>query len=79
MDSCIKNKNKCAKNYQNLKRDFYLQKLRKNVGKPKKLWRTLKSLGLLCKITPLSQYSLKNGGKYNDEKANSTSFNNFYA
>ena len=31
---------------KNKKRDFYQEKLRENVGKPKELWKALKSLGL---------------------------------
>ena len=51
--------------YRNLlktkKRDFYLRKLRENVGKPKELQKALKSRGLPSKITPVSQVSLKDG------------------
>ena len=47
---------------KNKKRDFYQEKLRKNIGKPKQLWKALKSLGLPSKISA-SQVSLKDGGK----------------
>ena len=43
------------------KRYFYQEKLSENVGKPKELWKALKSLGLPCKITPVPQVSLKDG------------------
>ena len=46
------------------KRDFFQEKLRENLGKPKELWKVLKSLGLPSKITPVSQVSLKNGEKF---------------
>ena len=65
---------------KNKKRDFYQEKLRENVGKPKELWKALKSLGLPSKITPVSQVSLKDGEKISfDEKTNNNSFKNFYA
>ena len=38
-------------------RDFYQEKLRGNVGKPKEQWKALKSLGLPSKITRLSSFS----------------------
>ena len=51
------------------KRDFYQEKLRENVGKPKELWKALKSLGLPFTIIPVSQVSLKDGEKNSfDEK-----------
>ena len=62
------------------KRDFYQEKLRENVGKPKELCKALKSLGLPSKITPVSQVSLKDGETILfDEKTNNNSFKNFYA
>ena len=62
------------------KRDFYLEKLRENVGKPKEPWKALKSLGLPSKITPVSQVSLKDGKTISfDEKTNNNCFKNFYA
>ena len=65
---------------KNKERDFYQEKLRGNVGKPKELWKALKSLGLPSKITPVSQVSLKDGETILfDEKTNNNSFKNFYA
>ena len=56
---------------KNKKRDFYHEKLRENVGKPKELWKALKSLGLPFTIIPVSQVSLKDGEKNSfDEKTN---------
>ena len=70
--------------YRNLlktkKRNFYQEKLRENVGKPKELWKAIKSLGLPSKITPVSHVSPKDGEKiWFDETTNSNSFKNFYA
>ena len=31
------------------KQKFYKEKLKENIGKPKELWKALKSLGLPCK------------------------------
>ena len=45
------------------KRDFYQEKLSKNVGKHKELWKALNSLGLPYKKTPVRQISLKDGKK----------------
>ena len=65
---------------RNLLRDFYQEKPRENFGKPKELWKALKSLGLPSKITPVSQVSLKDGETISfDEKTNNNSFKNFYA
>ena len=62
---------------KNKKRDLYQEKLRENVGKPKELWKALKSLGLSSKITPVSQVSLKDGEKFSfDEETNKNSFKN---
>ena len=52
--------------------------MRENIGKPKELWKAHKSLGFTAKITPVSLSSLKDGEKYDDEKANNTTFKNFY-
>ena len=65
---------------KNKKRDVYQEKLRENAGKPKELWKALKSLGLSFKITPVSDVSLKDGEKISfDEKTNNNSLKNFYA
>ena len=41
------------------KRDFYQVKLTENIGKPKELWKTLKSLGLPSKKSCESKICLK--------------------
>ena len=62
------------------KRDFYQEKLRENVSKPKELWKAHRSLGLASKIAPVSQVSLKGGEKISfDEKTKYNSFKSFYA
>ena len=62
------------------KRDFYQEKLKENVGKPKELSKALTSLDLPSKITSVSQVSLKDGETISfDEKTNNNSFKNFYA
>ena len=56
---------------KNKKRDFYQEKIKEIVGKPKELWKALKSLGSPSKITPHSQFFLKDGEKILfDEKTN---------
>ena len=64
---------------KNKKKDFYQEKLRENVGKPKELWKALKSLGLPSKITPVSQVSLQDGGKNRLMKKTNNPFKNFCA
>ena len=62
MSSCIKKQKKNVQKLIKIKeRDFYQEKLRENVGKPKELWKALNSLGLPSKITPVSQVSLTDG------------------
>ena len=54
--------------------------MRENIGKPKEIWKALKSLVLPSKITLVSQVSLIDGEKISfDEKTNNNSFKNFYA
>ena len=70
--------------YRNLlktkKMDFFEEKLRVKVGKPKELLKALKSLGLPFTITQVSQVSLRDKKKISiDQKVNNNSFKNFYA
>ena len=70
--------------YRNLlktkKMDFFEEKLRVKVGKPKELLKALKSLGLPSTITQVSQVSLRDKKRISiDKKANNNSFKNFYA
>ena len=65
--------------FKNKKRDFYQERLRENVDRPKELWKALKSLDLSSKMTLISQVSLKGAEKILlEEKTNNTSFKNFY-
>ena len=65
---------------KNKKKRLLPRKIKENVGKPKELWKALKSLGLPSKITPVPQVSLKDGETISfDEKTNNNSFKNFYA
>ena len=62
------------------KKQFYKEKLKENIGKPKDLWKTLKSLGLSSKKgSNISNICLKKDGKINfDEKTNANTFKEFY-
>ena len=62
------------------KKQFYKEKLKENIGKPKDLWKTLKSLGLPSKKgSNISNVCLKKDYKINfDEKTNANTFKEFY-
>ena len=62
------------------KKQFYNEKLKEKIGKPKDLWKTLKSLGLPSKkVTNISNMCLKKDDKINfDEKTNANTFKEFY-
>ena len=72
------------RNYvQNLIRDkkqeFYKEKLQQNVGKPKELWKTLKSLGLPSKSSFRTKTCLnKDRIKHFDDKSNATIFKDYF-
>ena len=55
------------------KKKFYREKLNENIGKPKKLWKALKSLGLPCKKGSISNISL-----IEDDKTNASTFKEFF-
>ena len=62
------------------KRNFYQTKLEENIGKPKELWKTLKSLGLPSKKAPTSKICLKTNDTINfDDSTNASIFKNFYS
>ena len=66
----VKNKNK----------NFVVDKLSKSIGKPKELWRSLKSLGLPSKQNSSSSICLeKNENLSFDPKTNAEIFNDFYS
>ena len=69
-----------AKNLINeKKKQFYKEKLKENIGKPKELWKTLKSLGLPSKKGSISKICLKKDDKISfDDKTNVNTFKEFY-
>ena len=58
MNSCIKKQKQMYKILLK-ERDFWREKIRENAGKPKELWKAVKSLDLRSKITLASQISLE--------------------
>ena len=61
------------------KRQFYIDKLKENIGNPKELWKALKSLGLPSKKRSISNICLKKDDKISfDDKANANTFKEFY-
>ena len=62
------------------KRKFYKEKLKENIGKPKKLRKALKSLGLPCKKGSISSICLKKEDKICfDDKTNANMFKEFFS
>ena len=61
------------------KKKFYKEKLKENTGKPKELWKTLKSSGLPCKKSSISNIYLKKDNKtgFNDKTNANNSRNSF--
>ena len=61
------------------KRQFYTDKLKENIGKPKELWKALKSLSLPSKKRSISNICLKKDDKISfDDRANANTFKEFY-
>ena len=62
------------------KKQFYKEKLKENIGKPKELWKALKSLGLPSKKgSNMTNICLKKDDKISfDEKTNANSLKDFY-
>ena len=61
------------------KSHFYKEKLKENIGKPKELWKALKSLGLPSKKGTISNICLKKDDKkYFDDKRNANTFKGFF-
>ena len=61
------------------KNQFYKLKLKENIGKPKELWKALKSLGLPSKKGSISKICLQKNDKISfDDKTNSNTFKEFY-
>ena len=58
---------------------FYKEKLKENIGKPRELWKALKSLGLPSKKGTISNICLKKDDKICfDDKANANTFKEFF-
>ena len=61
------------------KKTFYKEKLKENIGKPRQLWKALKSLGLRCKKGSISSICLKKDDKTSfDGKTNANTFKEFF-
>ena len=62
------------------KKSFYKEKLNKNIGKPKELWKSLNSIALSSKRGSASKICLNENGKLNFEpKVNANIFKNFFS
>ena len=62
------------------KKTFVVGKLNENIGKPKELWKSLKSLGLPSKKNAPSSICLENNGTLSfDSKTNAEIFKDFYS
>ena len=61
------------------KNKFYKEQLKENFGKPKELWKFLKSLGLSCEKGSISNICLKKDDKSSfDDKTNANTFKEFF-
>ena len=62
------------------KKNFVIGKLNDNIGKPKELWKSLKSLGLPSKANSSATICLEKDGILSfDPKANAEIFKDFYS
>ena len=62
------------------KKTFVVEKLNENIGKPKELWKSLKSLGLPSKKASLSTICLETNGTLSfDSKTKAEIFRDFYS
>ena len=62
------------------KKQFYKEKLKEDISKPKRLWKALISLGLLCKKGSISNICLKKDGKTSfDDKMNANNFKEIFS
>ena len=62
------------------KKNFVIGKLNDNIGKPKELWKSLKSLGLLSKKSSSATICLEKDGILSfDPKTNAEIFKDFYS
>ena len=75
-----RHENKVQRMIKNKKKNFFTGKLYENIGKPKELWKSLKSLGLPSKKSSCSTICLEKDGILSfDPKANAEIFKDFYS
>ena len=79
-ESYKKARNKVQRMIKDKKKNFFTGKLNENIGKPKELWKSLKSLGLPSKKSSCSTICLEKDGILSfDPKANAEIFKDFYS
>ena len=78
-DLCKEAKYHAVKLIKQKKSQFYKEKLKENIGKPKELWKALKSLGLPSKKGTILNICLKKDDKICfDDKTNANTFKEFF-
>ena len=79
-ESYKKARSRVQRMIKNNKKNFVVGKLNENMGKPKELWKWLKSLGLSSKKSSSSAICLENERTLSfDPKANAEIFKDFYS
>ena len=72
--------NKVQRMIKDKKKNFVIGKLNDNIGKPKELWKSLKSLGLPSKRSSSATICLEKDGILSfDPKTNAEIFKDFYS
>ena len=75
-----KSRNKVQRMIKDKKKNFVIGKLNDNIGKPKELWKSLKSLGLPPKTNSSATICLEKDGILSfDPKTNAEIFKDFYS
>ena len=75
-----KSRNKVQRMIKDKKKNFVIGKLNDNIGKPKELWKSLKSLGLHSKANSAATICLEKDGILSfDPKTNAEIFKDFYS
>ena len=75
-----KSRNKVQRMIKDKKKNFVIGKLNDNIGKPKELWKSLKSLGLPSKANSAATICLEKDGILSfDPKTNAEIFKDFYS
>ena len=75
-----KSRNKVQRMIKHKKKNFVIGKLNDNIGKPKELWKSLKSLGLPSKESSSATICLEKDGILSfDPKTNAEIFKDFYS